>query len=172
MTSFPELVFLSDPAEVRQMLGAPADVLHPGEGGAVVAPIVGDWSFMLLDEGPHLAGRRAMLPAFHQGVVRAEAERVREIAQRAVGSWPRDVPFALHPRLRALTLEVILRRVFGRAADGSEKSLDRLHERVLAMLSVTASPVFPVPALRHGPGAAGGSGSCATAPVPTSCCMH
>jgi len=152
MTSFPELVFLSDPSEVRQMMSAPADVLHPGEGGSVVAPIVGDWSFMLLDENPHLAGRRAMLPAFHQRVVLEEADRVHQIAQRTVTSWPRGVPLALHPRLRSLTLEVILRRVFGRGRDGSQELLQRLHERVLAMLSVTGSPVFPVPALRHGPG--------------------
>ncbi len=152
MLGFPALVFLSDPDEINAMLRAPADVLHPGEGGAVVMPIVGCSSFMLLDERQHIDGRRAVMPALHRRVVHAESEQVLEIAQRAVASWPRDVPIALNPRLRALTLEVILRRVFEWPPNGSQERLHALLERVLAMLSVTESAVFPVPALRHGPG--------------------
>jgi cytochrome P450 len=152
MCGFPALVFLSEPAEIRAVLTAPADVLHPGEGGAVIAPIVGSGSFMLLDERRHLDGRKAVMPALHRQIVHAEAERVLELAQRAVASWPRDAAFALHPRLRALTLEVVLRRLFSWSQDGAEDPVPALREHVLAMLSVTSSAVFPVPALRHGPG--------------------
>ncbi len=152
MTSFPQLVFLCDPADVRAMLAAPAEALHPGEGGATVRPIVGSSSFMLLDEEEHLNGRRIVLPALQRRVIERETEWVLDAVRRAISSWPRDVSVPLHPRLRALTLEVILRRIFGGRENGSEERLPILRERVLAMLAVTASPAFPVPSLRHGPG--------------------
>ncbi len=152
MTSFPRLVFLSDPAEIRAMLTAPADVLYPGEGGATIAPIVGSSSFMLLDGDEHLNGRKVVLPALHKRMIYRHTNRVVEVVQRAISSWPRDIAFPLHPCLRALTLEVILRRIFTWREPGYEDRLGILRDRVLAMLSVTGSVVFPEPILRYGPG--------------------
>ena len=152
MTSHPPLVFLSEPDDIKAMLGAPADVLHPGEGANTIEPLVGEQSFMLLDEDEHLNGRKVILPAFHAKLVADHAEQVAAVARREVASWPRDVPFALHPRLRALTLEVVLRTIFGAAARPTDRCLYALRDRLLAMLAVSASAVFPEPLLRHGPG--------------------
>src|SRR5207245_11087773 len=112
MTSHPPLVFLSDPDDIKAMLTAPADVLHPGEGADTIEPLVGDESFMLLEEDEHLNGRKVILPPFHAKVVRQHSELVADVAQREVASWPRGVPVALHPRLRALTLQIVLRTIF------------------------------------------------------------
>jgi len=152
VTSFPKLVFLSDPAEVKATLSAPADALHPGEGGGRIAPIVGAGSFMLKDGEEHLRGRRAVLPALRQRTIQRQADRAIGSVRRAVGGWPRDVPVAMHPLLRCLTLEVILHRIFARQELGWEERLPALRDRVLAMLTVTESLVLPVPILRHGPG--------------------
>ncbi len=151
-TSFPRLVFLSDPAEVKAMLLAPPDVLHPGEGGGTITPIVGERSFMLMDGEEHLSGRRAVLPALRKSAIHQEAYLVIGSVHRAIRSWPVDVPVPLHPLLRALTLEVILRRIFTGPEPGSEDRLPALRDAVLAMLTVTGSLVLPVPILRHGPG--------------------
>jgi cytochrome P450 len=151
-TSRPPLVMLSDPGDISTMLAAPADVLHPGEGADTIESLVGEQSFMLLDEEEHLNGRRVILPAFHAEIVRQHAGMVAEVARREVASWPRGVPFALHPRLRSLTLEVILRTIFGASGQPADDCLYELRDRLLGMLSVTASAVFPEPLLRHGPG--------------------
>jgi tetraprenyl-beta-curcumene synthase len=151
-TSHPPLVFLSDPDDIRMIMAAPADVLHPGEGAATIEPLVGHESFMLLDEDEHLAGRKAILPAFGAGAVQGHAELVANIAQRHVASWPRDVAFALHPRLLSLALEVALQTTLGTSAHSADERLVALHNRLLAMLSVTGSAVLPEPLLRHGPG--------------------
>jgi cytochrome P450 len=150
----PPLVFLSDPQEVKTLFAAHPEVLRPGEGGASIMPIVGPSSFMLLDGEEHLFGRRAILPSFQSAAVGRHAEMVSELVRREVASWPRDVCFPLHPRLRALTLEIVLRTIFGAAlgADGEER-LALLHERLLAMLSITASPLLSLTMLRRGPGA-------------------
>ena len=107
---------------------------------------------MIADEGEHLNGRRVMLPPFHARVVQQHAELVAEVTRRAVASWSPDIPFALHPRLRAMTLEVILRMIFGTAGSRADDRLYTLRDRLLQMLSVTTSAVFPEPLLRHGPG--------------------
>jgi len=152
MTSFPSLVLLSDPVEIKAMLTAPADVLHSGEGGAKITPIVGKGSFMLLDEDYHLKGRRAVLPALQKCVVDRESSWVADTVQRAIASWPQGVPIPLHPRLRTLTLEVVLRRIIAWQEHEPNDQFLALQDGVLTMLTVTGSVVFPLPIMRHGPG--------------------
>jgi tetraprenyl-beta-curcumene synthase len=152
MTSHPPLVFLSDREDIKTMLAAPADVLHPGEGANTIEELVGDQSFMLREEEEHLNGRRLILPPFHAKVVREHADLVDAVVRREVASWPLDTPFALHPHLRALTLETVLRTILGDSGALADTHLYALRERLLRMLSVTGSSVFPEPLLRHGPG--------------------
>jgi cytochrome P450 len=152
MTSHPPLVFLSDLGDIKAMLAAPAEVLHPGEGADAIEELVGGESFMLREGEEHLNGRRLILPPFHAKVVREHTELVGSVVRREVASWPLDTPFALHPRLRALTLETLLRTILGASGSLADATLYALRDRLLGMLSVTASTVFPEPLLRHGPG--------------------
>ncbi len=107
---------------------------------------------MLMEEDEHLLGRRAILPAFRGPAIERHADLVAEVVERHIASWPRDIPFATHPRLRALTLEIILRTILGIPADIRDVRLEVLHGRLLAMLAVNGSPVLSAPLLRHGPG--------------------
>lgn len=143
----PPVVLLSDAEDIRQMLAAPATVLHPGQGGQALTPIVGQDSFMLHDEESHASGRRAIMPAFSRSAAEAHTEIAAEIAAQEIATWPTDVPVALHPHLRRLTLRVILRVVFGQ--ESSE--LRALRERILDMLDVTVSFVLVEPRLRRLP---------------------
>jgi hypothetical protein len=133
-------------------MAAPEDVLRPGEGGAMISPIVGERSFMLSDGEEHRIRRKTVVPAFHARTVERHADMVAHVTERALRSWPTDEVVSLHPRLRSLTLEVILRTITGRYAGPLDSRLRLLQDRVLQMLSVTASPVFVEPRLRHGPG--------------------
>ncbi len=145
-------MFLCEPADIKAVFTAPADALHPGGGLETVRPILGERSFMLMEGDEHLLGRRAILPAFHARAIQQHVNLVSEIVERHVASWPADVPFALHPFLRVLTLEVILRTVLGIPADIRDGPLTELTGKLLAMLTVTASTVLSAPLLRHGPG--------------------
>ncbi len=146
---YPPFVFLSDVQELKAIATAPADVLHPGVGAAALMPLIGEDSFMLLDEGQHLAGRKTVLPSFHEKIIQRHADLVADVVRREVALWPRDTPFALHACLHGLTLEIILRAIFGPESDDC---LRRLHDRLLQMLSITASMVLCEPMLRRGPG--------------------
>ncbi|HYB24226.1 MAG TPA: cytochrome P450 [Solirubrobacteraceae bacterium] len=151
---FPPLVFLSSAADVKALFAAAPDALLPGEGGAVITPIVGPSAFLINDGEEHLRGRRAVLPSLRRECVLEQAAMIEDSTRRAVASWPRDTPFALHEGLRALTLEVMLRRIFGFPADTCDTRLLTLRDLILEMLSITGSPVFTEPALRRGPGRA------------------
>ncbi len=128
----PPFVILSDPDEIKQVFTAPADVLHPGEGARVLAPVVGRNSVILLDEDAHMEQRKLMLPAFHGERVARLNDLVATVAERELAGWPDHSATELHPRLQRLTLEIILRAVFG--LDPGPR-LDALRERLAAMLA-------------------------------------
>jgi cytochrome P450 len=142
----PPFVMISDPDEVKELFTAPPEVLHPGEGARVLEPVVGRNSVILLDERDHLEQRKLMLPAFHGEKMERLSGLMTEVAEREVARWPRDEPIALHPRLQSLTLEVILRAVFG--LDSGER-LDALRERLTAILAFGARPGSMLPFLQR-----------------------
>ena len=143
----PPFVHLCDPAEVKEVFTAPAEVLHPGEGARVLTPVVGVNSVILLDESAHLSQRKLMLPAFHGQRMEALTGVLEEVTAREVESWPLGEPVELHSRLQSLTLEVILRAVFGLDPGGR---LDTLRDRLTGILEMGARPASLLPFLQRG----------------------
>jgi cytochrome P450 len=142
----PPFVVLSDPAEIKELFTAPADVLHPGAGARVLEPVVGPNSVILLDEADHLEQRRLLLPAFHGERMQRMTEVMVRMTDAELDGWPTGEPVALHPRLQGLTLEIILRSVFGL---GVGPRLDRLRALLGEVLSSAESPLSVVPALQR-----------------------
>jgi cytochrome P450 len=128
---------ICEPDQLREIFTAPPNVLHPGEGARILEPVVGRFSVILLDEAPHLEQRKLMLPAFHGDRMQRLSGLMEELAEREVATWPTGVPVQLHPRFQALTLEIILRAVFGLEAG---ERLDALRERFTEVLEFGASP--------------------------------
>jgi cytochrome P450 family 135 len=106
-------VLFSSPDLIGPILTGDPNVFHAGLANAPLKPIVGPWSLLILDRAPHLSQRRLLLPSFHGERLRAYAGLIGELAEREAASWPAETPFPLHPRMAALTLEVILHVVFG-----------------------------------------------------------
>jgi cytochrome P450 len=110
---FGRLVYVADPDALKEVFTGDSAVFHAGEANDFLGPVMGPHSILLLDEDEHLRQRRLMLPPFHGEAVRGYEELIARLAAAEVERWPLGEPFAVHPRLRALTLEVILRVVFG-----------------------------------------------------------
>ncbi len=138
----PPIVMISDPDQIKEIFQAPPDVLHPGEGARVLEPIVGPNSVILLDEAPHLEQRKLLLPPFHGERMQGLAGLMSELAEREVDSWPRGEPLALHPLLQRLTLEIILRAVFGLERGAR---LDELRGLLTELLAFGDSPLSLLP---------------------------
>ncbi len=92
---------------------------------------------LLAEDQDHMRRRKLMLPPFHGERMRAYEDVIAEAAIRQVESWPVGERFALHPSMQALTLEVILRAVFGVEDDARR---DELSENLVAILATTQSP--------------------------------
>jgi cytochrome P450 len=140
----PPFVILSDPDEIRELFKAPPEAVHPGEGARVLEPMLGRNSVILLDEAPHMEQRKLLLPAFHGERMQRLTGLMAELADREVETWPREQPIELHPRLQRLTLEIILRAVFG-LEQGPR--LDELRDALTGVLAFAESPFSVMPAL-------------------------
>jgi cytochrome P450 len=107
------IVQVCDPAGVRAIFGADPESARAGEANVVLEPLLGRHSVLLLDGPDHLRQRRLMLPAFHGERMQGYGQIIETIAEREVRTWPVGVTFPLRPAMQAITLDVILRAVFG-----------------------------------------------------------
>ena len=122
------LVVLSDPEDVRTVFTGSAEVMHAGEANKLLAPILGSRSILLLDEAEHLRHRRLLLPPFHGERMLRYEQIMAEATRRELATWQEGETIEMLPRMQAITLEVIMRAVFG-IEDGLGK------ERLRVLLS-------------------------------------
>jgi cytochrome P450 len=135
-------VFVSDPEDVKRVFTGDPRLLHAGEANIVLLPVLGEHSVLLLDEPEHMTQRKLMLPPFHGKRMQAYREVMARAAIEEIDRWPGDEPVRMRPRMQAVTLEVILRAVFG--VDEGER-LTRLRDELrgaLGMLSDRRRAIF------------------------------
>jgi cytochrome P450 len=106
-------VMTCDPDTVQEVFKGDPRLLHAGEANKILLPVVGRNSVLLLDEQAHMSQRKLMLPPFHGKRMARYGELIAEAAERELETWPTGRPFQLRPRMQAITLEVIVRAVFG-----------------------------------------------------------
>jgi cytochrome P450 len=107
------LVFISDPKDIKRVFAAPPDVLRPGASSTVLEPFAGPHSILLLDGAEHMRQRRLMLPPFHGEALARWRDTIAALAGGELDRWRPGEPLQALPRMQTLTLEVILRVVFG-----------------------------------------------------------
>lgn len=146
------LVVFRRPEHIREIFAADPRALHGGEANLFLRTILGEDSMLLLEEEEHARARRLLTPAFSGPAMRGYRPMVREVARAEVGTWRPGPPISALARMNALTLEVILRVVFG-LADGSAR-LTALRPSIQGVLSVhpLVSATMTLPRLlRFGP---------------------
>jgi cytochrome P450 family 135 len=146
---------LADPDAVKQVFTGDPRVFHAGEGNQILAPVLGRNSILVLDEKPHMSQRRLLLPPFHGERMQAYGEAMAKIAAAEIESWPTGTPYELRPRMQAITLDIILRTVFG-VGEG-ERTIE-LREALRDFLDLTTNPRLLLPLLLVGPGRVRGFG--------------
>jgi cytochrome P450 family 135 len=135
-------VFLSDPEAIKQVFTGDPRLLHAGAANIVLLPVLGEHSVLLLDEPEHMTQRKLMLPPFHGKRMQAYREVMAQVAAEEIDGWPTDEPVRMRPRMQAVTLEVILRAVFG---VGEGERLARLRDelrRALGLLAEQRRAIF------------------------------
>jgi cytochrome P450 len=142
-----DVVMVSDPRLIKEIFTGDAGVLHAGEVARLLEPVVGRHSVLVLDESEHMTERRLLLHPFHGERVGEYEGLIGRIARDEIARWPIDEPFALQARMQAITLEVIIRLVFGADRESTRRELRRALGTL--MDATGRSVAFQVPALRH-----------------------
>ena len=133
---FGRVVYVADPALVKQVFAGDQAVFHAGAANAtVLGDALGEHSLLTLDEGRHMSQRKLLLPPFHGQAVRRYVETMAAAAAE-VERRPLGQPFALRPRMQAITLDVILRAVYARARRRAHGSLLPAHPTARELSSV------------------------------------
>ena len=107
------VVMTDDPATIKQVFTSDPTKLLAGVGNEVLRPLLGPRSVLTLDEPEHMRQRKLLLPPFHGERMRLYEEVARTAAARELDRWPVGEPFAVQRSMQAITLEVIMRAVFG-----------------------------------------------------------
>jgi cytochrome P450 family 135 len=141
-------VMLADPDAVKQVFTGDPRVFHAGEGNQILAPVLGRNSLLVLDEKPHMSQRRLLLPPFHGERMQGYGETMAEIAAAEIESWPSGTPYELRPRMQAITMDIILRTVFGVRAG---EAFAELRSALRDFLDLTTNPRLLLPLLLVGP---------------------
>ncbi len=116
-----KLVLLSDPEAVKTVFTAPPDVAPSAAEDSPIAPIMGAHSVITLVGPEHMRQRKLLLPPFHGERMREYEQAIVEATRRSMAGWPLGTPMRLDERTRSITLEVIMRAVFGVRDEGMER---------------------------------------------------
>jgi len=112
-----KLAMFSDPEAIKTVFTAPAEVAPSAAGASPVAPVLGASSVLVLTGPEHMRQRKLLLPPFHGERMREYEDVIVEATRREMARWPLGRPMQLQRHTRAITLEVILRAVFGVEAE-------------------------------------------------------
>ena len=135
---------LTDPEHIKQVFTGDPRVFHAGEGNRVLLPVLGEHSLLLLDEDAHMEQRKLLLPPLHGKRMQAYGDVMSEIAAAEIETWPTGEPYRLRSRMQAITLEIILRTVFGLDQGERLESLRVELRRLLDMLTQPHMLFFPL----------------------------
>jgi cytochrome P450 len=145
MPVFGKALVISDPAEVKQLFTSPPEIVDNFTMN--LGRVLGPGSFFALEGEEHKRQRKLLVPPFHGRRLAAYESIIEEEAVREMASWPEGREFATLDSMMRITLNVILRAVFG-AQGAEQEELRELLPRFVKLGSRLA--VVPIPRGRFG----------------------
>jgi cytochrome P450 len=106
-------VITSHPDHVRSLFTAKPELAPSLTGESPLRPILGPNSVLTAVGPRHMRQRKLLLPPFHGEAIEAYAQMITAATEREIDRWPLGTPFALAPRMQAITLDVIMAGIFG-----------------------------------------------------------
>lgn len=144
------VVLTSHPDHVRSLFTASPEQAPSLTGESPLRPIVGPDSVLTAVGPRHMRQRKLLLPPFHGEAIESYTQMISEATEREIDRWPLNEPFALAPRMQAITLDVIMAGIFGiegKPARGTpEHGLRQLIRRLVA---ASTKPVAQIGELLH-----------------------
>ncbi len=104
---------ISHPDHVRSLFTAPPELVPTLAAESPLRPVLGPNSVLTANGPRHLRQRKLLLPPFHGEAIARYQQMIAEASEREIRTWPVGRPFALAPRMQAITLDVIMGGIFG-----------------------------------------------------------
>ncbi len=138
-------VITSHPDHVRSLFTAKPEQAPSLTGESPLLPILGPNSVLTAIGPRHMRQRKLLLPPFHGEAIEKYTQMIADAAEREIDCWPLDRPFALAPRMQAITLDVIMAGIFGiegQPERGTPES--RLRHAVKRLVEASTWPIAQV----------------------------
>ncbi len=144
------VVVTSHPDHVRSLFTASPEQAPSLTGESPLRPIVGPDSVLTAVGPRHMRQRKLLLPPFHGEAIEHYTAAIAEAAEREIDSWPLGRPFALAPRMQAITLDVIMAGIFGIDGQPARRSPEgRLRATIKGLVNLSTKPIAQVAELMN-----------------------
>ena len=145
-TVLPEnFVITSHPDHVRSLFTAKPEQAPSLTGESPLRPILGSGSVLTAVGPRHMRQRKLLLPPFHGEAIERYTAMIAAATEREIDSWPLNQPFALAPRMQAITLDVIMAGIFGiegRPERGTPEH--RMRATIKHLVAASTSPLAQI----------------------------
>src|SRR4051812_17802544 len=144
------LIVTSLPDDVRSLFTAKPDEAPSLAAESPLRPIIGPDSVLTSLGERHMRQRKLLLPPFHGEAIERYTQAIAEATEREIDTWPLGEPFALAPRMQAITLDVIMAGIFGiegRPANGTPER--RLRTVTKNLVALSSRPIAQVAELMN-----------------------
>jgi cytochrome P450 len=129
------------PDHVRSLFTAKPEDAPSLTGESPLRPIVGPNSVLTAVGPRHMRQRKLLLPPFHGEAIAEYTEMIAAATEREIDTWPIGEPFALAPRMQAITLDVIMAGIFG--IEGTPKRGTSEHRLRTVIRRLTNASTLP-----------------------------
>ncbi|QSJ18282.1 cytochrome P450 [Nostoc sp. UHCC 0702] len=133
----PPQLIISSPQAIQEIFTADSKLFDSGSGNSLLQPLVGANSVILLDGDRHSQQRKLLMPTFHGERMRAYGQAICEITQQAISQWTIGQEFIARPQMQNISLQVILKTVFGLKQG---ERYQQIKQVLIAMLDTFNSP--------------------------------
>ncbi len=135
----PPVVFFSHPQAIQDIFSLPSSQLDFRKATHVFEPLMGSNSIVLQEGHKHQRQRKLMMPPFHGDRMRSYGHLICEITKQAMARWTAGSSFSIHKLMPEITLQIILRVVFGIEPGPRYQQLEKL---LSSLLEDVTTPLY------------------------------
>jgi len=145
MAGMGTFVFFCTQDAIKEIFTASHEDLSAAPIARDLGPFLGNYSMLILDGAAHLRQRKLLFPPFHGERMQAHTQVIQKVTADSIKKWPLGRVFSVHQYMQQITLEIMLRAVFG-VEDGAR--MGQLAELVTRMTDSMSTPAVLAPWLQ------------------------
>ena len=136
-------VFVNTPKGIQEILTNDRKTYTaPGSLNRILAPLLGDYSVILIEGDRHKRRRQMLMPSFHGDRIRTYSQLICDLTEKTLGAIPAGATFSARTAMQDISLQVILQAVYG-VFEGERSQ--QLKASLTKLTDVFASPLSSSP---------------------------